>query len=175
MLKGLSSDVFRDVLKSCSLLHSKASFWLRVSLSHNFWWFAHAKMNFLQKYVGDMKTWSWYSDSALKFASNGMYRYKIYIDLPDVKHGNDNCVGVTEKSSDINAKLISSYTNTYHSTPNLTLKSNFRLKSPRPRILVKVDFLWICVGSFTQCSYNLIKFRVFSRSVSVFSNDWSSF
>ena len=107
MLKGLNSDVFRDVLRSCSLLHSKASFLLRVSLRPNFWWYAHANFeNWLfTKIRGLNENLSWYSDSALKFASNGMCWYRIYIVFLEVWHENDNCVGVTEKSSDMNAKL----------------------------------------------------------------------
>ena len=51
------------------------------------------------------------------------------------------------KNSKINARLLKPYNNTCHWTRNLTINLNFWSKFLfRPRILVKIDFLLICVG-----------------------------
>ena len=76
---------------------------------------------FFQKCVDGIKIQTLYSNSAMNFASNGMCGYRIFIDLLDLKRENDNCVGVIEKSSEINERLLLLFTNRYHSTRNLTL------------------------------------------------------
>ena len=56
-----------------------------------------------------------YLNPVLNSASNDMCAYRLYIDLPDSWREKDNCVGVTEKSSKINARPLKPYL-TYHST-----------------------------------------------------------
>ena len=65
-----------------------------------------SKINYVSKCVGGIKIRQGYSDSALNFASNGMCGYRIYIDFPDFNRKNENCVGVTEEISEINARLM---------------------------------------------------------------------